>query len=146
MKGKIETFGIDQQAFRLLMRVAMMLSEQERYDESDSILRAMIAYRPDIPHPRLCLVIGLMFRGGVDEAIGNLYQALAEFPDCQVARAILGFALREAGDQDWQAPLMEVLDDGRDEWAIRFSKDVLGYQPQAQAISEPSEPCEQFFA
>lgn len=130
--------GINQDAIRLLMRVSMMLSEKTRFDESDSILRAISNYRPEIPHSRVCLVVGMLYRQKHAEAIEELDLTLKKFPNCAIAKAILGFALRDHGSPKWKAVLQEVLDDDRDVWAVNFAKELLQYSPPDTSLGAPA--------
>jgi hypothetical protein len=128
MKNNHVLFGLNQDVTRLLMRTGMLCSETERHDEADSLYRAVARCAPGIPHPIVCLAMGLMYRGKAFEAVVELQQTIAEFPDSQIAKALLGMALRECGQPQWEDVLLSVLEDDRDEWAVSLASSVLAYR------------------
>lgn len=133
----MERMLISPQCFRLMLRVALMLSEQARYDASDQVLRALIAYRPDIPHPRLCLVMNDLSRGNLASARTELESTISDFPNSQLGRGLLGFVYCQMGISGGDELLASVIEDGRDIWAIEFASDVLHSRSNRAPPTQP---------
>jgi hypothetical protein len=122
-------FGVDARISRLMLLIALMCERLKRYDDGERILRAMQAYRADLPHPGTGLALCYISQGRLAEALREIAAVRAAHPEFQLANALLGIAHRDAGKPGWRAILQEVIDDGRDEYAIKLAEDALGLDP-----------------
>jgi tetratricopeptide (TPR) repeat protein len=133
--------GIDVAVVRLLLEVSIMCSQLGRYDQARSIGAALARFRSDLPQPRTVIGASLMWQGQLPEALRELEATLREFPNCQLTKALLGMAYGRAGRAGGERLLKEVIDDGRDEWAIRFAREALGFDyrgaPARRAAARP---------
>ncbi len=130
--------GVDVRVTRALLEIGTMCAEQKRFDDAEAIIRATKAHRDDLPHPGTTLAMAYLYQDRLDEAEAELETVLAAFPNHQLGKALLGWTRRQAGQQGWQQPLEEVIDDGRDEWAIRLARTVLDVGGRAPVASRPA--------
>jgi hypothetical protein len=131
--------GVDLRISRLMMLIALMCERLKRYEEGERILRAMQAYRADLPHPGTGLALCYISQGRLGEALKEIDAVRAAHPEYQMAKALLGIAQRDAGKPGWREILAEVIDDGRDEYAIKLARDTLGLDPGTTANDSTSE-------
>jgi hypothetical protein len=116
-------FGVELKISRLLLDIGLMATRLKRFAESEQILRAIQAYRSDVPQPNDFLALCWFTQGRLAEAERELKSSLAAFPDNQMSKALLGAVYRATGRAAAGERLMkEVLDDGRCEYAMRLAK------------------------
>jgi tetratricopeptide (TPR) repeat protein len=130
--------GIDLKVTLLLLQVGLMCSELSRPEEAIQIIRSVRDFRDDIPHPRSALAFVYLRQSRLQEAQSELDQVLAAYPDHQLGKALLGLVYREAGRADWRDPLLEVIEDGREEWPMRLARSALGAQAPADVTPRES--------
>jgi hypothetical protein len=123
-----QKFGVDIRAIRVLLETGVLASYEGMHAEGEAIVREVQSFRDDVPQPGVCLISAFYFQGRHDEAIAEAKALLKKFPNCQMAKALMGTCMFSAGYRQWDVPLKEVLDDGRDEWAIDMARTVLGYE------------------
>jgi hypothetical protein len=122
-------FGVELKISRLLLNVGLLATRLKRFRESEQILRAIQAYRADIPQPNDFLALCLISQGHLAEAERELKSSLATFPEGQMSKALLGVVYRESGRiAAGDKLLQEVLDDGRCEFAMQLAR--LKLKPQ----------------
>lgn len=127
-------FGVELKISRLLLNVGLLATRLKRYGDSEQILRAIQAYRTDIPQPNDFLALCLISQGRLAEAERELKSSLATFPEGQMSKALLGVVYRESGRVPAGDKLLqEVLDDGRCEFAMQLARLKLGSQHGAPA-------------
>ena len=127
-------FGVELKISRLLLNVGLLATRLKRFGESEQILRAIQAYRADIPQPNDFLALCLISQGRLAEAERELQASLATFPEGQMSKALLGVVYRESGRvAAGEKLLQEVLDDGRCEFAMQLARLKLGPQHSAPA-------------
>jgi hypothetical protein len=126
MSKPTRRFGVELNVNRLMLLIGLMCEQLGRPREGEEILRAMRAYREDLPHPRTYLALCLISQGRLREAADELEACMKEFPGHQLAKVLLGIAWRESGRQDWRTLVQGVIDDGRDEHAVKFAQETLG--------------------
>lgn len=126
--------GVDTRVSRQMLLIAVMCSNLQRYAEAEQIVRAVMAFRADIPHPATALAGTMAAQGRWQDAAEVLEDVLSAYPNHQLGKALLGVVNRERGHRGWDRLLQEVIDDGRDEWSIKLARDTIGfdYKPAAQ--------------
>ena len=124
-------FGVDLQISRVMLLIGLMCERLQRYAEGEQILHAMKAYRDDLPHPGTYLALCYVSQGRLPEALKELEAVRATYPDFQMGKVLLGIAQRDAGQRDWRRLLQEVIDEGREEYAVRLAQDTLSLDPGA---------------
>jgi hypothetical protein len=129
--------GIDVRITRLLLEVGVLASYEGLEAEGEAIVRSVAVYRDDVPQPGACLVAAFYFQKRYGEAIDEGKALLRKFPNSQIVKALMGVAMFESGLRDWDAPLKEVVEDGRDEWAINLARSTLGYEHKFQGAGQP---------
>lgn len=112
-----------------MLLIGLMCERLQRYAEGEQILRAMKAYRDDLPHPGTYLALCYISQGRLREALEELDVVRTTYPDFQMGKVLLGIAQRDAGHRDWRRLLQEVIDEGREEYAVRLAQDTLSLDP-----------------
>jgi hypothetical protein len=130
--------GVDVRSIRLLLEIGVTAAYEGLPSEGESIVRGVQSFRDDVPQPGVCLIGAFFFQKRYEEAIVEAKAVLKRFPNCQMAKALLGLAMFDAGYRDWETPLKEVVDDGRDEWAIKLAMTTLGYDYKRQGSGTAS--------
>lgn len=120
--------GVDVRSIRLLLEIGVTAAYEGMAADGEGIVRGVQRFRDDVPQPGLCLIGAFFFQRRFEEAIIEAQALLKRFPNCQMAKALLGLSMFDAGYRDWEAPLKEVVNDGRDEWAIKVAMTTLGYE------------------
>jgi len=126
-------WGVDLQISRLMLLIGLMCERLQRFDEGEQILRAMKAYRDDLPHPGTYLALCQISQGRLREALEELEAVREKFPDFQMGKVLLGIAHRDAGKPGWRRLLQEVIDEGREEYAVKLAQETLGLDPGVSA-------------
>jgi len=132
--------GVHFKLTRLLLQIGVMSGRLERYEEAEKIIRAVKAFRTDLPHPSSSLATVLLFQDRFEEAARELEASLREFPNHQLGRALLALMYRELGRPGWRHLAEQVIDDGREEAAIGLARFTLGIEardsvpPQAARV------------
>jgi Bacterial type III secretion protein (HrpB1_HrpK) len=126
-------FGVDLKISRLMLLIGLMCERLRRFEEGEQILRAMKAYRDDLPHPGTYLALCYLGNARVRDALEELNRVRAAYPEFQMAQVLLGIAQRDAGQAGWQRLLEEVIADGRDEYATQLARDTLGLESATAA-------------
>jgi tetratricopeptide (TPR) repeat protein len=122
-------FGVDLQISRLVLLIGLMCERLQRFEEGEQILRAMKAYRDDLPHPGTYLALCYISQGRLRDALEELEVVRTRYPDFQMGKVLLGIAQRDAGNPGWRELLQEVIDQGREEYAVRLAQETLGLDP-----------------
>jgi hypothetical protein len=130
--------GVDVRSIRLLLEIGVAACHQGPQAEGEAIVRGVQRYRDDIPQPAVCLVGAFYFQRRHEEAIAEAKAVLKRFPNCQMAKVMLGLSMFDAGYRDWEKLLKEVVEDGRDEWAIHLATTALGYDHKLAATHMPT--------
>jgi hypothetical protein len=130
-------FGVDLKISRLMLLIGLMCERLRRFEEGEQILRAMKAYRDDLPHPGTYLALCYLSDGRVHEALEELNAVRTAYPEFQMSQVLLGIAQRDAGQPGWQRLLEEVIADGRDEYATQLARDTLGLESATAVASHP---------
>jgi predicted Zn-dependent protease len=118
---------VDLKVTRLLLEIGVMAVWIKRVEDGEAIIRHVKAFRDDVPQPSTALAAGLIYQQRTQDAIAELESALQRFPNHQLGKSLLAIAYADAGRRDWQALCKQVIDDGRDEWAIELARETLGY-------------------
>lgn len=118
--------GVDTLVTRLMLEVALMLSEIGRYDEAVAIIHGVRSFRDEIPHPGVCMGVVYLFKGEPEKAVAQMESTLRQFPAHPLAMAMLGTALRETNSPRWRDVMHSVIDSGtKDRWALDLANAVL---------------------
>jgi tetratricopeptide (TPR) repeat protein len=128
-------YAVDLKITRLLLQIGLMRARQGEFEDALCILRSVKAFRADLPHPASALALTHLYQGRLDDAERELDAVLSLFPAHQFAKALLGVVYREAGRSDWRNVLQEVIDDGRDEWAIGLARASLATDASSPAAT-----------
>lgn len=131
-------FGVDLQISRLVLLIGLMCERLQRFEEGEQILRAMKAYRDDLPHPGTYLALCYISQGRLRDALEELEVVRTRYPDFQMGKVLLGIAQRDAGNPGWRELLQEVIDQGREEYAVKLAQETLGLDPGIAV--EPAAP------
>lgn len=118
-------FGIDVKVVRLLLNAGLLCVQRKCFDDAKQIFQAVKAHSPDLPHPGVFLGLADFAQGHLVQAEQQLTASLADFPADQLGKAFLGAVYQQRGRSGWQRMLREVIEDGRDEAAIRFARSQL---------------------
>jgi predicted Zn-dependent protease len=129
--------GISLKLTRQLLQIGVMSARMERYEQAEKIVRAVKAFRTDLPHPGSALGTVYLFQSRYEEAARELESVLVAFPRHQLGRALLGLMYRELGRPGWRALSEEVLEDGRDDSAMGLARFTLGIEAPAN-VSLPA--------
>jgi len=129
--------GINLKLTRQLLQIGVMSARMERYEQAEKIVRAVKAFRIDLPHPGSALATVFLFQSRYEEAARELESVLAAFPNHQLGRALLGLMYRELGRPGWRALSEEVLQDGRDDSAMGLARFTLGIEA-TERVSLPA--------
>jgi hypothetical protein len=135
----VKRFGIEFKISRQMLLIGLMCERLRRFEEAEQILNAMKDYRNDLPHPRSFLALCYISQGRPRDAVRELEMMLSAHPAHQMGKVLLGIAQRNAGRAGWQRLLQEVIDDGRDEFAIKLARDTLGIDSSPPAMSGGSQ-------
>lgn len=127
--------GIDLRITRLLLQIGVMCARLERYEEAERIIRAVRAFRDDLPHPGTALATSFLFQGRLEEAAQELESVLLVYPNHQLGKAFLGLVYRQTGRDGWQQLLQSVLDDGCDEAAVELARHCMDLDGDAPAAA-----------
>jgi tetratricopeptide (TPR) repeat protein len=126
-------FGVDLKISRLMLLIGLMCERLQRFEDGERILRAMKAYRDDLPHPGTYLALCYVSQGRLREALEELEAVRTAYPDFQMSKVLLAIAHRDSGRSGWRGLLQEVIDAGHDEYAIKLARDTLGLDPEVAA-------------
>lgn len=133
-------FGVELNISRLMLLIGLMCERLQQFEDGERIFCAMKAFRADLPHPGTFLALCYVSQGRVREALAELAVNRAAFPDYQMSKVLLGIAERDAGMTGWQRHLEEVIEAGRDEFAIKLAQDTLGIDGASQSPCPGTEP------
>jgi len=126
-------YGVDLHITRELLQIGVMCAHQQRFEDAETIIRGVKAFRGDLPHPGTALATMFLFAGRLAEAAEELESVLAEFPHHQLGKALLGLVYRETRSGGWQRLLEEVMADGQDEAAVELARFCLGLEGESRS-------------
>jgi hypothetical protein len=126
--------------YRLLLQIALLGAEVRDFDSATQIAEAVRNAHPDLPHSRAVLAMIRLAAGQKDEAVRELETALELFPDFQLGKALLGVSMKAGGRSGWQSLLEDVIEDGRDEFAVGMASEILGRPRNVAGDSIGSAP------
>ena len=129
--------------YRTLLQFALLGTELGETQRAATIARALCELRPDLPQAGIVLAMNDFCSENMDRGIHELQSTLDRFPDSQLAKAILAVCLHVAGRSGWRALLEEVIEDGRDEYAIGLACSILG-RPNGTADEPDTSPATAF--
>ena len=92
--------ALDPQNADVYVALAIILTEQKKWDDAGSAARAALGLNPDNDMAHNSLGAALEQKGGSDEAIAEFREALRLNPSNDMAHVNLGFALRTKGFAD----------------------------------------------
>jgi len=144
-----QKLGVDIRSIRLLLESGVMASYEGLFAEGEAIVRGVQSFRDDVPQPGVCLVAAFYFQRRYDDGIAETKILLKKFPNCQMAKALMALCMFSAGYRNWEKLLKEVVDDGRDEWAINMALTALGYDYKGgsgSSVSAQQLPVHTIFA
>lgn len=116
---------VDIRISRLVLQVGLMCARLRRFNDAERIIRAIKAFRDEVPLPGTVLAMSFYCEGRVQDALRELDIVLAAYPNHQLGKAFLGLIHKKTGRTDGERLLREVIEDGRDEWAIKFAQGCL---------------------
>jgi len=126
-----QRYEIDNRITRLLLQIGLMCGRRGKFDDARSIVRSVGAFRDDLPHPSIVMALCLMYEDKMEQAQQQLERVLSQWPDHQMARAMLALVHREISNDAWSDLMHEVIADGRDPWAVWLAKQSLGTEALA---------------
>jgi tetratricopeptide (TPR) repeat protein len=130
--------GINFKLTRQLLQIGVLSARLERYEQAEKIIRAVKAFRTDLPHPGSALATVYLFQTRYEESARELESVLATFPNHQLGRALLGLMYRELGRPGWRSLSQQVLEDGREEAAMGLARFTLDIEVRDSAPLPPS--------
>jgi predicted Zn-dependent protease len=113
---------------RFLLKMSLLGTEMKLFPAAKDIVDAVVDLRPDLPQPRLSAAHLVARMVNPAQARRVMVQLLQDFPDFQMGVAMLALGDREAHISGWQALARSVIEDGRDESAMRLAEYVLGIE------------------
>jgi predicted Zn-dependent protease len=128
---------VDLKVTRLLLEIGLMGVVIKSVDEGEAVIRCIQTFRDDVPHPGTVLAAALIYQNRLPDAIAELESALKRFPNHQLGKSLLAVACANDGRRGWQSLCKEVIDDGRDEWAIQLARETLGYDYRRGQAAAP---------
>jgi hypothetical protein len=131
---------VDLKVTRLLLEIGLMGVVVKNVDEGETIIRCIQKFRDDVPHPNTVMAAALIYQNRLADAITELEGALKRFPNHQLGKSLLAVACANDGRRGWQSLCKEVIDDGRDEWAIQLARETLGYDYRRGQIAASGAP------
>jgi hypothetical protein len=133
-----DKLGVDLHGVRLVLETGILSSYEGLFAEGEAVIRNVMQFRDDVPQPWSCLVASFFFQRRFEDGIKEATALLKKFPNCQMAKALIGACMFELGYRDWDKPLKEVIEDGRDQWAFNFATTCLGYEHKRPAVGASS--------
>ena len=118
--------GLSGSAYRMLLGAALVAIELGHSAIASRMARNLTLLRPDLPQASTVDVMCDFLQDRAHAGMARLQSILDAFPDYQMGAALLATAMKNKGIGGWQTILEEVIDDGRDEFAIGLARELLG--------------------
>jgi hypothetical protein len=131
---------VDLKVTRLLLEIGVMAVWSKRAEEGEIIIEHVKAFRDEVPQPSTAKAAGLIYQNRMDDAIEELMSCLKRFPNHQLAKCLLAVAYADTGRRGWQELCKQVIEDGRDEWAMTLARETLGYDYLIKPAARPLSP------
>lgn len=129
---------VPSEAYRVLLYIAMLGAEIGETSLAGDIAQTLVDLRPDLPHAAIVLAVNEFSAGQHDHAMSRLEDVMGNFPDSQLARAMLGTFMQISDRVGWQAMLESVIEDGSDQCAVSLACSILG-RPHPGAHTEEGQ-------
>ena len=120
-KSELSTSG-----YRSLLSAASIAVELGRTGVAERMARNLTLLRPDLPQAQSLQTMCDIFQGRHGMGLQRLRKAVEDFPDYQMGIVLLAMSMKSENVSGWQAMLEEVIEDGRDEYAIGLAYSALG--------------------
>lgn len=107
--------------------------------QAELIFRCLMHLRPGKPSPRIALAMVEARRGRMQSAIDQLRQIVAEHPDLELARAVLGTMLLHVGEAGAREFLEDIVAHGSDPGAVSVAASCIEQAQAEQARATDQE-------
>lgn len=118
---------IEDKLLKLLMEVGYLGCGYGYFKDAVTVFGGLETLCPNSDSPFIGLAVATISRGHYEKAVEILRdQVLKKFPDSDMSRSFLGFALKITGKRtESEAILDEVVRNNRDEAAVNLAKALL---------------------
>lgn len=131
--GRVRRKPDDPLLLERLAETGFLATEFGLHQQAELIFRCLIRLRPGTPSPRIALALLEARRGRMQSAIDQMRQLIAEHPEVELAKAVLGSMLLHTGDPGARQLLEDIVANSGDEGAISVAR---SYLEQAQSEQE----------
>lgn len=108
--------------FERLAETGHLASECGLHEEAERIFLHLVAARPGSPSPLIALAIVRSCGGKMEQAIGDIRQVAAAYPDSEMARAVLGMFLSQSRQPEAAELFGDLLANGKDPAAVQVAR------------------------
>lgn len=130
----------------LLERIAeagFLAAEYGLDEQAERIFQCLVQLRPGRPSPLIALAMVHARRGWIEQAIEELRQVMAQFSECDLAKAMLGMVLLHARQPGALQLFEEVIANGSDAGAVGVANCCIG-EARARETAAPQGRSESF--
>lgn len=128
--GRVRRKPDDPLLLERLAETGFLATEFGLHQQAELIFRCLIRLRPGKSSPRIALAMVEARCGQIQMAIGQMRQITEEYPDLDLAKAVLGSMLLHAGEPGARQFLEDLVANSSDEGAISVA---TSYIEQAQS-------------
>jgi hypothetical protein len=129
-----------------LAETGFLATELGMDEKAERIFHCVATLRPQRPAPLIALAMVHARRGWLEQAIAELRELIAQQPDCDLAKAVLGTMLIHVEQPGALQLFEEVLEHNRDAGAVGIAGSCIDAARRASAArgSVSAESCEFF--
>ena len=131
------------QLFERMAQTGHLASECGLHEQAERIFCDLVTARPGVPSPSIALAIVRSCGGKMAQAIDDIRQLRIDYPDNEMATAVLGMFLAQTRQPQADELFRELLARGTDPAAIEVAR--LCMKDSAPAVTEPSPDSLEYF-
>lgn len=137
--GRVRRKPDDPLLLERLAETGFLATEFGLHQQAELIFRCLIRLRPGKPSPRIALAMLEARCGQIHKAIGQMREITEEYPEMDLARAVLGSMLLHAGEPGARQLLEDLVANSDDEGAISVATTYLEHARSEQARAADHE-------